>query len=152
MKKVIPFIMFVCLLVFSLNKQVKAQSIPTINHIALYVFDMDKSAGFYKNVMGFKVIPEPFHDGKHVWFRIGTHSQLHIIKGAAAVADHDINSHFAYSVPVLKKFIKHLEEKKVKYGSFKGEDKTITPRPDGVTQVYLQDPDNYWIEVNDDKF
>jgi len=25
-------------------------------------------------------------------------------------------------------------------------------RPDGIQQIYFQDPDGYWIEVNDDKF
>jgi lactoylglutathione lyase len=25
-------------------------------------------------------------------------------------------------------------------------------RVDGIKQIYLQDPDGYWIEVNDDKF
>ena len=30
--------------------------------------------------------------------------------------------------------------------------KTPQVRPDKVQQIYLQDPDGYWIEVNDDKF
>jgi lactoylglutathione lyase len=40
----------------------------------------------------------------------------------------------------------------VRYGSWKGEAGQFTPRPDGVKQVYLQDPDGFWLEVNDDKF
>ena len=40
----------------------------------------------------------------------------------------------------------------VKYGDFKGEDGKVTNRPDGIHQIYFQDPDGYWIEVNDDKF
>lgn len=125
---------------------------PTINHIALYVFDIKKSAAFYKDIMQFEEIPEPFHDGKHVWFRIGKHSQLHIIEGAKEVKEQDKNSHLAYNVKSLQKFIDHLEKNKVKYASWNGESKTPTSRPDGVKQVYLQDPDNFWIEVNDDKF
>lgn len=150
MKNIVSLFLFSCLLFAGSNHAV-AQS-PAVDHIALYVYDLDKSADFYKNVMKLEVIPEPFHDGRHVWFRIGEHSQLHIIKGAASVTEHDINSHTAYHVPVLKTFIAHLEAMKVKYVSFKGEPKMITPRPDGVTQVYVRDPDNYWIEVNDDKF
>ena len=151
MKKLLPVILSLC---FGTMHQaaVMAQTSPAVNHIALYVYDLDKSAEFYKNVMQFKVIPEPFHDGRHVWFRIGAHSQLHIISGAKAVEEHDINTHISYSVPVLKKFLTHLDATKVKYVDFKGEPKKITPRPDGVTQVYIQDPDNFWIEVNDDKF
>jgi len=128
------------------------QTGPRANHVALYVKDLSKSEVFYRDVMQLKVIPEPFHDGKHVWFRTGEHSQLHIIQGAAAVTDHDINSHFAYAVTNIQSFAKHLDEMKIKYGNWKGDSQSPQIRPDGIKQVYLQDPDNYWIEVNDDKF
>ncbi|MBK0379383.1 VOC family protein [Mucilaginibacter sp. SD-g] len=123
-----------------------------VNHVALYVKDLHKSADFYKNVMQLKEIPEPFHDGKHVWFRTGPHSQLHIIQGATEVVPHDINTHVAYSVKDIAVFTKHLDAMNIKYGNWKSIDKAIELRPDGVKQVYLQDPDNFWIEVNDDKF
>ena len=122
------------------------------NHIAIYVKDLKKSADFYTNVMQLKVIDEPFHDGKHVWLRTGAHSQLHLIQGAAAVLPHDINSHFAYSVPDLQVFSKHLDALHIQYGNWNQDSKLPQLRPDGVHQVYLQDPDNYWIEVNDDTF
>lgn len=122
------------------------------DHIALYVKDLKKSADFYKNVMELKEISEPFHDGKHVWLRTGEHSQLHLIQGAAEVTQHDINSHFAYSVNNLADFTKHLDEMHIKYGNWNQSSKEPVLRPDGVKQVYLQDPDNIWIEVNDDKF
>ncbi len=128
-----------------------AQDTPSSDHLALYVKDLDKSAAFYKDVMQLTVISEPFHDGKHVWFRTGEHSRLHIIKGAAEVYPHDINTHIAYHVKDLAAFTKHLDEMHVKYGNWKGDSKAPQLRPDGVRQVYLQDPDNFWIEVNDDK-
>jgi len=144
------FILALLLLIVAGNR-VAAQS-PAVNHIALYVFDLKKSAAFYKDVMQLQEIPEPFKDGKHVWLRIGAHSQLHIIQGATEIKEHDINSHLAFNVKSLQKFIDNLEKQKVKYGNWNGDTKNPTVRPDGVKQVYLQDPDNYWIEVNDDKF
>jgi len=129
-----------------------AQDNVKTNHIALYVNDLTKSAAFYKDVMELKEIPEPFHDGKHVWLRTGDHSQLHLIQGAAEVYAHDINSHFAYSVTDLANFTKHLDDLHIKYGNWKQDSKSPQLRPDGIKQVYLQDPDNNWIEVNDDKF
>jgi lactoylglutathione lyase len=129
-----------------------AQDAPTSDHLALYVKDLQKSADFYEKVMLLPVIPEPFHDGKHVWLRTGEHSQLHLIQGAAAVYDHDINTHIAYHVKDLAVFTKHLDEMNVKYGNWKGDSKSPQLRPDGIKQVYLQDPDNYWIEVNDSTF
>ncbi len=130
-----------------------AQEVPmAVNHTALYVFDLKKSEAFYRDVMNLPEIPEPFKDGRHVWFRTGPHSQLHVIQGAAKVEPHDINSHLAFSVKNLPAFMAHLDKAKVHYGTWKGEEKLTTLRPDGVKQVYLQDPDNFWLEVNDDPF
>ena len=129
-----------------------AQPDTSVNHIALYVFDLQKSVDFYKNVLGLQQLPEPFKDGKHVWLRMGPHSQLHIIQGAAKVEPHDKNSHLAFSVKDLKKFMARLDNTGIRYGSWTSDEKRTTARPDGVEQVYLQDPDNFWVEVNNDTF
>jgi lactoylglutathione lyase len=144
--------LFLFILLSAAATTLRAQDGVKVNHVALYVKDLGKSAAFYKNVMELKEIPEPFHDGKHVWLRTGEHSQLHLIQGAAEVYQHDINSHFAYSVKNLANFTKHLDAMHVKYGNWKQDSKSPQLRPDGVKQVYLQDPDNFWIEVNDDTF
>ncbi len=48
--------------------------------------------------------------------------------------------------------MEHLDKLNVRYGNWKGDAKQTTARPDGVKQIYLQDPDGFWVEVNDDKF
>jgi lactoylglutathione lyase len=125
---------------------------PQFDHLALHVHDLQKSSEFYGKVMRLENMPEPFKDGRHIWFRIGPHDQLHVIGGATDVSEHPIDVHLAFRVPSLPQFMTHLDEMHVKYRSFKGDDKTVTVRPDGVKQVYLQDPDGYWIEVNDVRF
>ncbi len=125
---------------------------PEFDHTTVYVHDLQKSAEFYEKVMGLQKMPEPFKDGRHVWFRIGAHDQLHVVGGATGVTPHQIDIHVAFRVASLPDFMTHLDQLQVKYGSFNGEAKIPTARPDGVKQVYLQDPDGYWIEVNDDKF
>jgi lactoylglutathione lyase len=153
MNKKIAAICFVFSLITGATlNQAHAQDGLKADHIALYVKDLKKSADFYKNVMELQEISEPFHDGKHVWLKTGEHSQLHLIQGAAEVTEHDINSHFAYTVNNLADFTKHLDKLHVKYGNWNHSSKEPQLRPDGVKQVYLQDPDNFWIEVNDDKF
>ena len=139
------FVCTVCCL-----QQAKAQK-TAINHVAFYVYDLKKSAAFYKDVMQLEEITEPFKDGKHLWLKTGKHSQLHIIQGATGIKEKDINSHLAFRVKSLAKFIDNLEKRNIKYGNWKGDSKEPTVRPDGVKQVYLQDPDNNWLEVNDDK-
>jgi lactoylglutathione lyase len=132
------------------NAQVKTN--PTLNHVAVYVYDLQKSAEFYKNIIGLESIPEPFHDGRHEWFRIGAHSQMHLIKGAKSILEHDKDSHLCFSVGSMEEFIANLNKNKISYENWPGESNKITTRPDGVNQIYFKDPDGYWIEINDDKF
>ena len=139
---------FFCLLMVL---HASAQS-PQFNHTTIYVVDMNKSADFYEKVMMFKRIPEPFHDNRHIWLKIGEHNQLHIVQGAKEITNHDINIHLAFTVPSVENFAKHLDEHNIKYGNWAQDTKTPQVRPDSIKQIYLQDPDGYWIEVNDDKF
>jgi len=129
-----------------------ARQNPTVNHIAVYVYNLQKIAAFYHDIMQLDTIPEPFHDGRHVWFRIGAHTQLHLIQGAKAITVHDINSHICFAVPVLKEFMAHLNSKGIGYGNWNGKSKQVTLRSDGVQQIYFRDTEGNWIEVNDDKF
>jgi len=129
----------------------RSQSIH-LSHTTIFVVDLDKSAHFYENVLGLKKIAEPFHDGKHVWFQVADHSQLHVVSGAKEDIPHDINIHLAFSVPAIDPFLKHLEQAHVKYGNWAQNTTTPQVRPDNVKQVYLQDPDGYWIEINDDTY
>jgi lactoylglutathione lyase len=122
------------------------------SHQTIFVTDLNRSADFYEKVMQLKKIAEPFHDGRHVWFQISEHGQLHVVSGAKEDIPHDINIHLAFSVPSMADFTKHLDEYKIKYGNWAQNSKEPQVRPDKVKQVYLQDPDGYWIEVNDDTF
>jgi lactoylglutathione lyase len=125
---------------------------PHFNHTTIFVVDLQKSADFYAKVMELQIIPEPFHDNRHVWFRMGEHSQLHVVSGAKEIIPHDVNIHLAFSVPNLDKFMAHLDAMQVKYGNWNQSSKTPQMRPDQVRQIYLQDPEGYWLEINEDKF
>lgn len=123
-----------------------------LNHVAVYIHDLKKGTGFYKDIIGLTVIPEPFHDGKHTWFKIGDHSQLHLIQGAQTVTDHDKNSHICFSVSSMDDFIQKLKKNNIWFGNWAGDTNMITKRPDGVQQIYFKDPDGYWVEINNDTY
>jgi lactoylglutathione lyase len=125
---------------------------PHFNHITVYVVDMNKTADFYEKTLMLQRIPEPFHDNRHIWMKMGEHSQLHIVQGAKEIMPHDINVHLAFSVPSVENFAKHLDSLHIKYGNWAQTSKEPQVRNDGIKQIYFQDPDGYWIEVNDDKF
>ena len=122
-----------------------------LNHIAYYVHDLKKSTAFYQDLIQLDTIPEPFHDGRHTWFNVGTVSHLHLIQGAAAGLSHDKNTHLCFSVPSVDDMMARLEKAGIQWENWAGTGKTPTLRVDGVRQIYFQDPDGYWIEINDDK-
>ena len=123
----------------------------TLNHIAHYVVNLSSSADFYMHVIGLDSIPEPFHDGKHVWLSIGYKSHLHLIQGATSIGVTNKNSHLCFTVASVADFIKVLDKNKIEYENWAGDKKTVTARVDGVKQIYFKDPDGYWVEINDAK-
>ena len=125
---------------------------PVLNHVALYVVDLKKSAAFYQNIIQIDTVPEPFHDGKHAWFKVGAYSTLHIIEGAKEPVVQEKSHHMCFSVPSLEEFIARLEKEKIYYTNLKGDSKTPNVRVDGVKQIYLKDPDGYWLEINNEKY
>lgn len=126
-----------------------ADAPPRFNHAAFYVMDLKVSADFYRDVVGLKEIPEPFHDGKHAWFEIGPKMALHIISGAQAMLPKEKRTHLCLSVPSVDAFVDRLAKAKVAYEDLAGTKGAVTHRPDGVNQIYFQDPDGNWIEIND---
>jgi lactoylglutathione lyase len=153
MKKHLLLLFIFCTVIATVSlAQSTSQMQPHFNHTTIYVVDLQKSADFYRKVMQLEEIPEPFHDNKHVWFKIAEHSELHVVQGAKEVTPHDINIHLAFSVPSVEAFAKHLDAMNVKYGNWAQTTKDPQVRPDGIKQIYFQDPEGYWIEVDDDKF
>ena len=124
---------------------------PVFNHAALCAKNLSKTAAFYSNVLQLQKIHHPFNDTLHVWFKIGNGLALHVIQGQCPDKVHNIGIHLCFSVPNLDLFMKHLDAMNVKYGNWTGEPKKVQSRPDGVHQIYFQDPDGFWIEVNDAK-
>ena len=128
-----------------------AQTGPRINHIAFYVADLKISTDFYQKVVGLETIPEPFHDGRHTWFLIGPKTHLHIISGSKVSLPKEKNSHLCFTVPSVSDFIARLTKAGIPYENWAGEKMAVTNRVDGVKQIYFQDPDGYWLEINDAK-
>ena len=146
------FRLVVTLVVFSLPAVCFAQgNKPTVNHVAICTHDLKKSVAFYSDVMELQKIPNPFKDTVHQWFSIGPGIALHVIAANCPPEVHDINTHLCFSVASLPDFMKHLDEYHIKYGDWAGVYKKTQLRADGVIQIYLQDPDGYWIEVNNAK-
>ncbi|HEY0176940.1 MAG TPA: VOC family protein [Pedobacter sp.] len=134
-----------------MNKSTAQTAPAVLNHIAVYVADLDKSGNFYESLLNLKKIEEPFKDGKHIWFSLGSAGQMHLIQGAKSGLQHDKNEHICFSVSSVTEFMTKLDKEKISYSNWPGTEKAPTIRPDGVKQIYFQDPDGHWLEVNDQK-
>jgi lactoylglutathione lyase len=132
------------------NSSAQNTTKPHLNHIAVFVHNLQVSSAFYSEIIGLEIIPEPFKDGRHTWFTLGNAGQLHLISGAKENLEHYKNSHLCFSVSSIEDFIARLDRHKIAYTNWKGDSKSPTIRPDGVKQIYFQDPDGYWLEVNND--
>ena len=67
-------ILSICLLFISAIQANAQQNKVHINHTAIYVIDIQKTSAFYSNIISLDTVPEPFHDGKHIWYSTGAHS------------------------------------------------------------------------------
>jgi hypothetical protein len=56
--------------------------------------------------------------------------------------------HFALTTSMFDDFIENLRQSEVRFSNWAGEAQMVTTRADDTRQVYLQDPDGYWIAVN----
>lgn len=120
-----------------------------IDHVTLLVSDVDRSADFYLEILMLNEFETPW--GKIPtgrMFSIGTAGELHLDKGAVQANEQDKRIHYAFRVKEFDDYLRFLEDHGVEYGKFDGTPGEFQKRPDGVRQVYFQDPDGYWIEVN----
>jgi lactoylglutathione lyase len=144
MKKII-FLLFS----FTCSFGVKAQepSGLSFNHMALSVKDLNKSAAFYKNILRLPEIQNNSGINTIRWFSLTGGRELHLIENNENVVLNK-SVHMAFTSASFDMILQRMVEMKIPYSDFAGKQNTINIRADGIKQIYFQDPDGYWIEVN----
>jgi lactoylglutathione lyase len=117
------------------------------NHLALSVKDLNAAVGFYKKVFLLPEITNRTANPSIRWISMNDGKELHLILSTEPIT---INKsvHIAFSTANLEDFQKRLTELKIPYGDWAGKANAVTIRADGIKQIYFQDPDGYWLEVN----
>ena len=122
----------------------------TFNHIALSVKDVDESVHFYQKVFQLEEIENTASDSKTRWLSLNQGKQLHLIPRPNSEIKINKAVHFALSTPDLENVISNLENLRIEFSDWKDVPNKIYVRKDGIKQIYFQDPNGYWIEINDD--
>jgi len=112
-----------------------------LNHVAIHITDVTRSADFYRRVLRLEPIARPAFSFPGAWFRLGTSQELHLIAdyGRPFSPNHR-NNHFALRVDDLDAWETHLQAAGANFAPRKR-------RPDGAWQVFVQDPDGQSIEL-----
>lgn len=121
----------------------------SFDHMAIVVKDLNESKKFYTEALGFKNINDPTGNPMIDWVENDKGQQIHMIQADLSTIKLTKSVHYSFSVIVLSPFIENLNNRKVAFESWEGKKSGITIRQDGVRQIYLQDPNGYWIEIND---
>lgn len=122
----------------------------TFNHIAISVKDVAKSVNFYQKVFNLKEIENTASVSNTRWLMLTKTAQIHIIPRPDFEIKINKAVHFALATQYLNSFINHLDDLNIQYSDWKDTPNKDYMRNDGINQIYFQDPDGYWIEVNND--
>lgn len=120
----------------------------TFNHLALLVKDLDRSADFYKKVLTLKEITNRAGGTGMRWLSLGGNMELHLIAIGDKHITIDTAIHFAFAIRNFDAFLNRMDQMKIPYEDTDGKPHAFNIRADAVKQIYFQDPDGYWVEVN----
>ena len=130
----------------SLAADATAPFVAAMDHVAISVVDADKSAAFYSDVFGFKQAPAPVPMAR--WLVMANGVMLHIVGNRKAPSEHSRWDHIALACADMDAVISKLDAHHVLWTNMEG-GHVPQVRSDGVKQIFVQDPDGYWIEIND---
>lgn len=119
-----------------------------LEHVALAVADVDASAAFYRRLFALPELPSPVKGPR--WLDLGGGVQLHLFPGRTAPPNPERRTHLALAVAGFDGFVARLTAEHIAFVDFTGKPATVqNVRGDGVRQIFIRDPDGYWVEVND---
>jgi len=122
----------------------------TLQHTTLVVSNFAESKKFYVELLGLKNLKADWLPENQMFLSLGNNLELHVGEVEGVEIKPSSFNHIALSTNDLDGFLNYLKGKGVTYsGLGGGQNYSVYKRPDGVRQTFIQDPDGYWIEIND---
>jgi catechol 2,3-dioxygenase-like lactoylglutathione lyase family enzyme len=118
------------------------------DHFAFSVKDVNRSAEFYITVLKLQEVTNRTKKEGIRWISLGDGKELHLISTIKGDVITTKAVHIAFKSGNFDAFIENLKSRNIIYSDWEGTLNKISIRADGVKQIYFQDPDGYWIEVN----
>lgn len=130
--------------------------VSSTDHVSIPVRDIEIAKAFYETVLGLRQIPRPAFKNVGVWLAAGTleiHLTVsrHVHFRPAPIID-TAEMHFAARVDDFQAAVRHLEALGYSGSLPDGDPRKLVFRLEGPApylQLYLLDPDNHVIEIND---
>ena len=147
MKKIIFLLLIIPIIKYGQNNNSMK-----FNHQALLVNDLNQSGDFYNNILGFEEIEVGAgQNPPKRWFKSDDGMEIHLISTKEKLKSIPKGIHMAFSVKNFDLFINNLKGNNITYGNWRGDENQIQLRNDGYKQIFFQDPQGFWIEVNNVK-
>ncbi|MFQ3575296.1 MAG: VOC family protein [Cytophagales bacterium] len=113
--------------------------------MAFHVSDLERSKAFYTEFLGFHSVERPSFSFAGLWLRNISGLEIHLIEGKNPESSVDAGSrknHIAFLVDDVYEWLPLINELGVEH---------IGPkkRPDDINQLFVKDPDGYWIEITE---
>lgn len=129
--------------------QVTQPKVVKADHVAFYVSDLRASVAFYHDTFGFSEVPIPFKIPlSAAWLQMGEGVMLHLVAGRKEPVTNSRWDHLAVGCESMDAMIAWLDARHVSWTDMGGKHEPQV-RPDGVKQIFVRDPDGYWVEIND---
>lgn len=124
-----------------------------LDHSTILVKNLEVSSDFYMNIIHLKELETPWGVNPSIrFFSIGENQQLHLAHVETDSIKLNKVVHMAFTVQNFDEYLLFLNNNGIDYKNFAGNSMEPQLRPDGVKQIYFQDPDGYWIEINNAKY
>ena len=134
---------------FGIILSVQSQNNLKYDHQALPVNNLKITGDFYRDILGFKDIPTLVGTkDSHRWLANYEGKEIHLIFSNDEIQKTPKQIHMAFSPLDFEKFIDHLKMNNVVFTNYKLKAGAVQVRNDGIKQLWIRDPQGYWIEIN----